>query len=358
MNAPQPANDAKRIEALESLGIMDTPSETAFDEIAWLAAHACGSRYAQINFVHTSRVWTKANIGFPETEQRRNLSPCAYAVSSGDMVVIPDTYEDERTKLNPLVIQGPRIRFYAGVPLLTEEAHAIGTLCVMDTDPHSMTVAQGGALWALSRQVMTNLRAGHATESGGHPMVGDDDAQDRARQHAARIVAMASQMPAILWTTDNKLRFTATLGAACETFHMRQSEVVGRTLQEYFGTDDADFTPTAVHLEVLRDGSPGPLRWSGWGHTLEVRISPLRDKAGAIEGCLGIALDVTERAAIDRAANRVRDDFRTLVEVASRAVAIDGHAVERSEGTGVGGGQPLPGEEIVQLMEGIHRQTA
>ena len=360
MNPPLPANDAKRIEALDKLAVMDTPSETAFDELAWLAAHACSSRWAQINFVHSARVWTKANVGFPETEQRRNLSPCAYVISAADLVVIPDTYEDERTKLNPLVIQGPKIRFYAGVPLLTDNGEAVGTLCVMDTDPHKMTVAQGGALWALSRQVMVNLGSGtRKTATDAHSKFGDADARERAHQHAERIAVMAEQMPAILWTTDDKLRFTATLGAASETFHMKPAEVMGKTLQEFFGTDDPSFTPIAAHLAVLRGATPGPLRWSGWGHTMEVRVTPLLDKGGAVVGCLGMALDITDRMSIDQAANRVRDDFRALVAASSKAISIDGHSVEPSAGgTVVGSGWPPSGEDIARILDDIEKRTA
>ncbi|MCJ7831905.1 MAG: hypothetical protein MUP92_00460, partial [Actinobacteria bacterium] len=239
MNAPLPSNDAKRVEALEAFRIMDTEHETTFDELAWLAAHACGSRFAQINFVHSARVWSKANVGFPVTEQRRNMAPCSYVVLESDMTVIPDTYEDDRTSLSPIVIQGPRVRFYAGVPLITRDGFAIGTLCVMDTDPRTLTVSQGGALWAISRQVMANLYAHDSVgRSGRHSALEDDDARELVQQHAERIATLAEQMPAILWTTDDQLRFTSTMGAAMNQFHMKPTEVMGKTLQEYFGTDD------------------------------------------------------------------------------------------------------------------------
>lgn len=358
MQAPLPANDARRVAALDGFHIMDTGHETAFEELVWLAAHACGSRFAQINFVHSARVWTKANVGFPETEQRRNISPCAYVVSASDMIVIPDTYEDERTSLSPMVIQGPRVRFYAAVPLLTRDGYAIGSLCVMDTDPRTLTVSQGGALWAISRQVMASLYARDTKTAEKHPTPKDTDGEERARRHAERIVSIAEQMPAILWTTDDQLRFTATLGAAVEPFHMKPSEVLGKTLQEYFGTDDPAFAPIAAHISVLRGDTPGPLRWSGWGHTLEVRITQLRDGEGETIGCLGMALDITERAAIDRAADRVRADFRILVEAASRAIPVDGHDVAApGDASEAAVGAPAA-EELISQLDGITRRSA
>jgi PAS domain S-box-containing protein len=353
-----PANDAKRVAALDSFHIMDSEHETSFDELAWLAAHSCGSRFAQINFVHSARVWTKANVGFPETEQRRNVSPCSYVVSASDMVVIPDTYEDDRTSLCPIVIQGPRIRFYAAVPLLTRDGYAIGTLCVMDTDPRTLTVSQGGSLWAVSRQVMANLNARDARTAAEHSTLGEDDGEERARLHAERIASIAEQMPAILWTTDTQLRFTTTLGSAMEPFHMRPTEVMGKTLQEYFGTDDPAFAPIAAHIAALRGDTPGPLRWSGWGHTLEVRITQLRSKDGEITGCLGMALDITERVNIDRAADRVRDDFRVLVDAASRAVPIDGHeVVDSTEGSSPGADSPTT-DDVIHQLNGMTRRSA
>jgi PAS domain-containing protein len=356
MNAPLPANEAKRLAALDAMGVMDTPTETTFDELAWLAAHACGSRFAQINFVHSSRVWTKANIGSAETEERRNISPCAYVVSSGDLVVIPDTYEDERTKLSPMVIQGPRIRFYAGVPLLAEGGEAIGTVCVMDTDPHKMTVSQGGALWAISRQIMANLGSRRSLQHQAHSAIADPDVEERARTHDRRISAMVEQVPAVMWTTDTDLRFTLTLGSVSSAFHLKPSEVMGSSLQEYFGIDDDAFPPIAAHLAVLRGEAAGPLRWSGWGRTLEVRIEPLLSPDGEVIGCLGVGLDIGDRIEIDRAAARLQQDFLALALATARPTAVDGHGMEDSGGTATL--QGTLGGDAAGLLDRIRRHTA
>jgi EAL domain-containing protein (putative c-di-GMP-specific phosphodiesterase class I) len=146
-----------RIAALESYGILDTPEEQVFDEFARLAASICGTPIALISFVDGHRQWFKARTGLKETQTPRSIAFCSHAIGSSDVFVIPDAREDERFALNPLVTGDPKIRFYAGAPLVTLEGQALGTLCVIDVVPHKFTPEQKDALQILSRHVMAQL---------------------------------------------------------------------------------------------------------------------------------------------------------------------------------------------------------
>ena len=158
MRIPEvPDQEAARLEALRRYSILDTPAEQAYDDITALAAHICGVPIALISFVDAERQWFKSAIGFPCSETKRDVSFCAHAILGTQTMVIEDALEDERFVNNPLVTCVSGVRFYAGVPLITPDGQAIGTLCVLDYQPKVLSKSQQTMLEALARQVVTQL---------------------------------------------------------------------------------------------------------------------------------------------------------------------------------------------------------
>jgi EAL domain-containing protein (putative c-di-GMP-specific phosphodiesterase class I) len=146
-----------RLLSLNSYDILDTPPEEVFDEFARIAASIVGTPVALVSLVDGHRQWFKANVGLTATETPRDVAFCAHAIGSVDVFVIPDALKDERFVHNPLVTDGPKIRFYAGAPLITSEGQALGTLCVIDYVPRQISLEQSNALQILSRHVMAQL---------------------------------------------------------------------------------------------------------------------------------------------------------------------------------------------------------
>lgn len=157
MKASVPAREAARIEALRQYRILDTPSEQAYDDITALAAFICDVPIALISLIDSDRQWFKSKVGLNVDETSRDVSFCAHAILSDSITIVNDALCDERFDNNPLVTSAPEIRFYAGVPLRTPNAHQIGTLCVIDHQPRELTEYQTRTLEALARQVVMQL---------------------------------------------------------------------------------------------------------------------------------------------------------------------------------------------------------
>ncbi|SEL00068.1 PAS domain S-box-containing protein [Stigmatella aurantiaca] len=157
--APRPLNEQLRLERLRSYGILDTPPEPPFDDLARLAALLCHAPTAFISLTDETRQWFKACMGTSGDAQElpRDDSFCTYAILQTQPFVIPDASLDPRFRDNPNVTGGRRIRFYAAAPLLTEDGLALGTLCVLGREPQELSAQQGQALEALARQVVSQL---------------------------------------------------------------------------------------------------------------------------------------------------------------------------------------------------------
>jgi GAF domain-containing protein len=155
--APMPTTDAARVAALEKYAILDTEPEQAFDDLTLLASHVCKTPIALISLVDEDRQWFKSKVGLSVSETPREIAFCSTAIQQSDVMIVPDTLLDDRFRNNPLVVSDPRIRFYAGAPLINEEGYALGTLCVVDRAPRELVPEQKEALQALSRLVLAQL---------------------------------------------------------------------------------------------------------------------------------------------------------------------------------------------------------
>jgi len=160
MKPPLPPNEIDRLLALRAFGILDTPPEPDFDELARLAASLCGTPIALIGLVDEHREWFKSKVGWTLDEIPRDQAFGAHALGSPGLLEVPDTASDPRFADTAWVKGkgGRRIRFYAGSPLSTPDGRVLGTLCVLDHEPRRLTEAQATALAALARQVMTHLQ--------------------------------------------------------------------------------------------------------------------------------------------------------------------------------------------------------
>jgi signal transduction histidine kinase len=152
--APKPENEVQRLQTLRDFEILDSAEEIEFDEIVALASKICESEISLISLIDESRQWFKAKVGLDGKETHRDLAFCAHAIHDDKIMEVQDTHEDQRFFDNPLVLNDPRIRFYAGMPLETQDGYRLGTLCVIDSKPKKLNDHQRFALRILANQVI------------------------------------------------------------------------------------------------------------------------------------------------------------------------------------------------------------
>lgn len=185
MTAPVPTKEAKRLKVLWQYDILDTVPEEVFDDLTELAARICEAPIALISLVDEDRQWFKSKVGVTLTETSRDISFCAHAVKQQDLFIIPDASKDPRFAANPLVISEPKIRFYAGAPLIAPDGYALGTLCVIDKVPRELRIEQKQALRVLARHVMTQLELRrHARELNAAHEAGETTKDQLEKAHA------------------------------------------------------------------------------------------------------------------------------------------------------------------------------
>lgn len=151
-------DEEQRLSALREYRVLYTPADEIFNSLTRLAAHICGTPIAVMSLIDRERQWFKAKIGIELQEIPRDIGVfCAQTILQPDFFIVPDALSDELYATSALVENYPHARFYAGVPLVTPQGYALGTLCVIDQVARQLNSEQVDALCALGREVMVHL---------------------------------------------------------------------------------------------------------------------------------------------------------------------------------------------------------
>ncbi|RZA08851.1 MAG: PAS domain S-box protein [Proteobacteria bacterium] len=150
--APIPSHEAARLQSLQEFEILDSEAEKSFQDLVELASIICQTPISLVSLIDQDRQWFKAKIGLDISETPRDISFCGHVVADAQTLVVPDASQDPHFADNPFVTDGLKIRFYAGAPILTEEGLALGSLCVIDTKPRTLTEEQVRMLGLLASQ--------------------------------------------------------------------------------------------------------------------------------------------------------------------------------------------------------------
>lgn len=196
------ADETARLEALRRYRILDTEPERQFDDLTALASYICDAPIALLTLIDSNRQWFKSTVGISIQETSRSIAFCDHTIRQDDLMIVPDARLDARFARNPTVTAEPHIRFYAGAPLITPDGHALGSLCVVDKVPRTLTPQQQDALRALRNQAIAQLELRRNLNELEQALHARDEAEarqvkliDELQASARKMQKMAALMP-------------------------------------------------------------------------------------------------------------------------------------------------------------------
>ncbi len=294
--APSPLNEAARLCFLESLNILDTPPEEAFDRVTRLASALLQVPIALVSLVDMNRQWFKSRHGLQITQTSRDVAFCAHALHAEDVLVIPDAKADPRFAGNPLVVNEPHVRFYAGVPLRFVGDLSVGTLCVLDVRPRTLSPAELGSLRDLARIVEREMLHrslaidAHATRQAERAALESSEARYR-KLFKQRLLSEALLAP------DG--RILEANREFCQLSGLQHEAAVLAHLPQL--VDPADRETLERSWQALLDGAREAevvqvrLRQVGGTLWVELNLAAQRDERGSLVQVLASARDISER---------------------------------------------------------------
>ena len=154
-----PENEADRLREVEEMDLIGKPREMELFELAEIASAICDTPISLVTIIDEDQQWFAARKGLEHEGTSREDSFCQHTLNHPDEVlVVPDTWQDDRFRENIQVTEAPHIRFYAGAPLKTDRGNVLGTLCVIDRKPRAFAGNHRVALKGLANKAMQFLK--------------------------------------------------------------------------------------------------------------------------------------------------------------------------------------------------------
>ncbi len=304
-------DEAERLAVLNELGIFNSEPEPAFDDITQLAATLCQAQISFVILVGADRIIIKSRFGINDAlaEAPRAGSFCDHTIRSTELFEIPNALADERFCQHPQVTGDPELRFYAGVPLITQEGFALGTLCILDRKPRKLIPTQIQQLKILARQVITHLEL--------RKSVRQLEASNKTLEESLAFQkAIFESMSIAVFVIDGNSNFTFCNKGAEKLLGYSAKELIGTSAasygfitsetlearrkqirQKYNLPDDAEVKPFT--MEVSREGfledTFSVMRSDGTVVPVEASLTGIIKSDGNPLGFLGVAKDISLR---------------------------------------------------------------
>jgi PAS domain S-box-containing protein len=335
---PIPANEEARLKTLLAYHLLDSMPEQAFDDLTLIASEICGTPIALVTLLDRERQWFKSRVGLEAPETPRDVAFCAHAIMQEDVFIVSDAFEDPRFADNPLSTDDPHVRFYAGMPLITPTGHALGTLCVIDHIPRTLTEKQIQALRGLARQVMTQIEMRQIVERLEFALEQRNTAVEEAHTNAAFINAILENLPNMVFVKDaTTLRFVQLNQAGEHLLGYAREQLIGKTDFDLFTHAQAEHFTMLDRAALASDAVTTIAEETITTNTGEQRILTtkkiaIRDEHGQPQFLLGISEDITDlqqskATQLETQEQIIQIQQQALAELATPLIPLNDHVV-------------------------------
>ena len=311
MQQPEiPLNESERIKALIAAAVLDTASEPRFDRLTALTQQCLNTEIVLVSLVDSERQWFKSRQGLEACETSRDISFCGHAILSSELFEVTDASLDPRFADNPLVMQAPYIRFYAGAPL-HYQGHRIGTLCIIDSKPRQLSATEQQILRGFADAI-------------------EQEIQDRLQEQLQQQLSASELMyrSVLEGTRIGTWQWNVQTGAT--VFNERWAQIVGYRLEELQPVDINTWLEFAHPEDLVESGRLLERHFAGETEFYDCKCR-MRHKAGhwvwvhdrgrviswTDDGkplmMYGTHADITEQKEREDALKNSRDQFQTLV---------------------------------------------
>jgi PAS domain S-box-containing protein len=326
-------DEGRRSSALRSFGMLDTPREKDFDELAKMASRICDAPIAVVNLVDTSRQFFKAEVGLGVRTVPLENAFCRHALLEDDILVIPDATNDARLNCNPLVTGAPHIRSYAGALLRTEDGFPIGTVCVLDYKVRPFTDDQVEMLQFLARQAMTQLEL-RRTVAQQKRLIDRATSAERQKANFERVVRQASDFIAI---ADARGKIAFLNQAARELVGLGADALLPTEVTDYIAVEDHEMFASEIK-PLIRAGESceREIRLRDFATNIAVpalfNMFPIRDDQDEIVGYGVVTKDLTDQKVeearraemMSEAAHRIKNTLSIVQAIVSQSLKTAG----------------------------------
>lgn len=294
------SDELYRLEAVSRFKQPDNAVTKDLNEMVNLVSDICNTPVALITLLDEDTQWFKASKGVEIDCTDRNLSFCNHTITQSDVLMVPDTRLDTRFAENSLVINEPFVRFYAGAPLLTNDGHAIGSLCVIDFEPRELTRHQQNSLSVLAKQVMNLMELNYAMRRMEHHYKETKVQEAILQESELKLNAIfdSSKDTHILVNAELKVIAFNRASAVFVRNTYNKTLKTGTSVLEYADQEMIEgfaqlfhkaFTGETIKLDWhMRPGT----KYNSWK---ELEFVPIRNSSKAIIGVALNSADITDR---------------------------------------------------------------
>lgn len=317
---PLPSNEIARLNALRRYDILDTLPEQAFDDLTRLVVQICQTPTAAVSFVDSDRQWFKSKVGLVASETPRDAAFCAHTILENNLLIIQDTYQDERFVDNPLVTGTPKIRFYAGVPLVTPDNYALGSLCAIDYVPRDLSLQQQEALKILARQVITQLELRRnlaAFKQVIHQCQQTEQALRENKERYRRLVELSPET--ITVHSEGKFVFINNTGAKL-LGAANPEEIIGKPILDFVHPDYQEIVQTRIR-QIQEEGTHTGISEQKLvrldGEVIDVEVTGIPITYDGKPATQSVIINISDRKQAEVALQESENRYQDLFENAS-----------------------------------------